>query len=278
MKKIREYQYLTGVLIQPTKEDIPVKVDRYLFSAMVNNYFRAAFAEEPELENIWNNPEVPKAKKSQMIQDVAEYFFLDMFLDWFSHVKRDCPGFKKTDMKEFEVSLSGNMFWRIFTRPMEERAIFSDEQRKEGVTQYAVSDEKGDIKALCHDFKPFLPIGISIFKYDKGLIIYGDGFEIFLRVIYEGCRFSLPDNFTRYYLGFRKNSGIRINIELSFYKQKRTWNESHQLFFKRLAGFLKFFKESFSFDYFLKKYDWEHLLIQSEIFERLLTEKLLLQP
>jgi hypothetical protein len=45
-----------------------------------------------------------------------------------------------------------------------------------------------------------------------------------------------------------------------------------------LAGFLKFFKESFSFDYFLKKYDWEHLLIQSEIFERLLTEKLLLQP
>jgi hypothetical protein len=274
MKKIKEYQYMTGVLIQSKKEDIPVKVDRYLFSAMANNYFEAAFAEEPELENIWKNPEIPQAQKSLLIRDVAEYYFLDMFLDWFSHGKCNCPGFMKTDMKEFEVSLNGNTFWRIFTRPMEERAVFNGEQRKEGVTQYSVSDDNGNLKALCHDFQPFLPVEVSFYRYNKGLIINGDGFEILLRVLYEGCRFPLPEGFARYYLGFRKNSGIRINMELSFYKQKRSWNESHQSFFKKLAGFLEFFKESFSFDHFLKKYDWENLLIQSEIFDRLLSEKL----
>jgi len=274
MKKIKKYLYLTGVLIQPTKEDIPVKVDRYLFSAMAHNYFQAAFAEEPELENSWNNLEIPPSQKSSLIKDVAEYFFLDMFLDWFSHVKSDSSGINKTDMNEFDETLSGNMFWRIFTRPMEERAGFEGEQRKEGVTQYAVSDESGNLKALYHDFQPFFPDEVSFYRYDKGLLISGDGFSIFLRVLFDGCSYPLPDGFARYYLGFPKNSGIRVNLELSFDKQPQTWNESHQPFLKRLAGFQKFFMESFSFDHFLKKYDWENLLIQSEIFDRLLSEKL----
>jgi hypothetical protein len=156
MKKPIKHQNLIGMFISRKTEEIPVVIERYPFGTWMNIYFQSAFAEQPELEQIWKHPVTHGSEKSRLVREATEYFFIDSFLSWFRHYNSRPEEYKLISGEALNEAFSDNRFWKLFTRPMEERPVFNKEERKGGFQQYTVSDNAKHLIGLYHDFNSSL--------------------------------------------------------------------------------------------------------------------------
>jgi hypothetical protein len=270
MKRIRSVQSLIGFFIQNGKDSVPARCEGYPYSLWLNIFFRAAFAEDAELACIWRDKMGLQAEKDKLISEATEYFFITSLLYLFQKpfsVKNRSTILTRNDIPEI---LRTNRFLELFSRPREERSMFSNVLiNKELSTQFS-SHEPNEDFAFYEEFCFSLPKGSHFFREGKWLFLDTPLFELKFYTSYDGCAFGLPLDFARYCLGFNKNTARRVNaviqtrIKLRALFYPRSWHYINDLF-----NGIEFTEESFSESHFFKKINWDQLYTQSRVIENI---------
>lgn len=271
MKRIRSVQSLIGFFIQNEKYSFPVRCEGYPYSEWLNIYFQAALAESAELSRIWKDPLVPQTEKDQLVSEATEYYFITILLMHFNSIifeKIHATTLQRDDIPEI---LKTNRFLELFSRPREERAMFSNvEISKELSTQFS-SHEPNEDFAFFEEFRINLPKRSRFFRKNNWLILDTPLFKLQFHASYDGHAIGLPIDFARYYLGFKKNTARRVNAVIKtrikfralFYP--RSWH-----YFNNLFNGIEFTEECFSEFHFFKKINWDQIYTQSRVIENIL--------
>lgn len=259
-----------GFYFQNGNESLPTRIERYPFGEWLNSCFKALFAEKPEMSEIWMNPENDQTEKSKLIEEATEYYFLSRFASWF-HVSYSPQGNGKIfNRKELSHLRSDNRILDLFTQPMEERPIFANIQRIENKSDYCVHSESNDLLGCYDDFNFLLPEGSIIKKEDDWLIIDTSVYKLRFLASCDGCSCSLPIDFAKYYLGFRKRTARSVDVQIEIRRKLNSFLFPKQRkLYKELKEFIDYFEEIISYQKFFDKQDWEAICIQSTIIEKL---------
>lgn len=257
-----------GFYIQNGNESLPVRIERYPFGEWLNSCFKALFAEKPEMSEIWTNPTFDASEKNRLIEEATEYYFLRRFASRF-HVSYSPKGnWKIFNRKELSPLIPDNRILDLFTQPMEERPIFANIQRIENKVDYCVFNDSGDLIGCYDDNNFLLPKGSLIMKINKGLIIDTPVYNLRFRASCDGCSCSLPIDFAKYYLGFRKRTARNVDVQIEIHRKLNSYLfAKHRKLYKEMTEFIDHFEESISYHRFFDKYDWERMCIQSGMIE-----------
>lgn len=275
MKRIRSVQSLIGFFIQNEKNSFPVRCEGYPYSEWLNIYFQAALAESAELSRIWKDPLVLQTEKDKLITEATEYFFISSLLSLFKKCFSEKNRTKILTRNDIPEILRTNRFLELFSRPREERTMFSNvEINKELSTQFS-SHEPNEDFAFFEEFRLNLPKGSCFFRKNNWLILDTPLFKLQFHASYDGHAIGLPLDFVRYYLGFKKNTARRVNaviktrIKLRALFYPRSWQ-----YFNDLFNGIELTEESFSESHFFKKINWDQIYTQSRVIENILQSHL----
>lgn len=212
----------------------PLEVENYKIPSKVSEYLGSAFTENPALKNIWDKKPIvcmvsesagKELNSNQLVKQAIEYALLDQIsMDiqaYFAENNIDqsvLKGYSREDLPDF---LLGNKFFDLFTKPMDERALFvgreSDDDRP-GKVVWAT----GEDGAIFNHFELTLPEGSSLKRAESGAIILSTKvFELSLNPRFEGFSSVWPSDFEKLYIGINDWSSLRsyqfnLDVEVKF--------------------------------------------------------------
>lgn len=251
------------------KEDggIPIQIERYLFSHYLNIYFHAALSENKELSDFWKDSNTSRLEKEKLVTEAVEYYFTGSFLEWLEKKENNSDERITFNRGNIPELVTTNRFLELFSKPIERRSVFINEKVDLNFRTHTVLNDNKEIIGLFENFQFLLPFEVSIKRDNQTLIFESSEFKLKLTIHTKGPQgyslgYGLPVDFSKYYLGFTKNTAKGINLEI-------TLSES----LEKPLGFNDFisdFESAFSAEKFFSDYDWESLCIQARMVENIL--------
>ncbi len=262
---IRIYEKIYGLFIQKGKTRIPVRCEGYPYSNWLNIYLQAIFAEKPLMKNLW---EENLQERKKLIEEATEYYLITLILTHLSEYSEK----EKYEITRFDVDslTSSNRYLNLFSTAMNKRKIFDGEEIDKSLTFKYATDENNNIAGLFEEFHYKFQYKCNLKKEGSVIILETPFMILKLKVRYNYNAIHLPIDFCRFYLGFKKNSGQRVNLAI---QRSIKWTvfliPKYWKYIKPFFSLKELLTENFSSSYFFNSFDWNTLYIQSRIIENI---------
>lgn len=265
---------VSGFIIYLKNENELKKIPRYQFSEEIFRFLSGAFGENEALRRQWekeplsNMYRMEKGKNSaasvKLIHEAVEYYALDTLsthlTDYFNQEQYDESELKEFSREDVPDILLKNRFMELFSAPMENRSVFSDNHDRdhgEGVVVMSM----GPNGAFYSRFDLTLPKDAVVTRADGKIIIETSKFKLTLAIVFEGTGYVTPINFEKYYLGlddFENFSEFKVkfNADVKF-KFLSTIGKSNWDYHSWLDGYFETMEREMSGDAFFKQINWE---------------------
>lgn len=231
IKKVKKE--IKGFLIIDKDSNEVVSIDNYEYARRLTRDLKAATTEDKAIKIDWDDSSFKydstkeKRKKGQrIINELTEYFILETMsthlTDFFNQNKIDKEELVELSRTDIPSILLTNQFLELFSKPMEQRAVFKEEGKnksdsKKPVGKIVASYSRG---AIFQHFDFVLPKGSVIDKDKEGyIVIRTKRLTLKYRSKFEGMGSVCPIGFEEYYLNIsdlRRYSTYQVDVELEF--------------------------------------------------------------
>lgn len=294
---------IEGFLLFDKKTKLPVNCEGYEYLEALHDNFRASFSESKAMKHIWKDKSFGHEKGNALIIEASEYFLLDQLslhlADYFKDRNLDSTQLVNLTRNKIDDILLSNRFLELFSKPMEHRASFVKDTKKEreslrmGEDGIILSEFEKGIKndrkkgrvirrmgkggAIFSEFYLVLPKDSEVTRKDNSIQIDTKRFKMNFKFNYDGFGYVLPDWFEELYCGFKKYDDslateIRLDISIEF-KHLTLFSKGGWDYYEWIELFLGKMNESFSGDYFFKKINWNQAYTQAIINQNIIRRK-----
>jgi len=251
-------------------------INGYKFSEEISKYFKSLFAENLAISRLWksnkitcqpkanlseNNANIPKA--NLLVIEGVEYYLLhslSIHLNDYFRKKHSANDDSLITLKRNHIPsvLLENRFFECFTKPMEQREVFSPMDGKPQTGEIIAAFGKNGV--FFERFDMTLPKGSSVIREaDSSISIKTGRFTLNALPVFEGFAANLPSNFEKLYLGKNflsvSSYGVRLVINIKFsltaLMTSKGWD-----YYWWLDSFLDKLEQEFSSEHFYQKISW----------------------
>lgn len=275
----KSHTFKAFIIYNPKKNEI-VPVPMYEFSEEIHSYLKSAFGENTALKTMWKNEplrdiydinqmDISKHKSSQLLSEAAQYFLLGTLsihlTDYFASENFKKANLKRYGRKDIPEILLNNRFLELFSRPMEERPAFKeDNQQGDNELPDEIVYASGLKGAIYDRFDLVLPNKSTIRRPESNKIeIETEKLILSMIVQFEGFNTVLPEMFEEYYLGindsngyilYKLDIGIQVRMKIISLFSSAGWEYYHWI-----DSFLDNIEERVSKDAFFERNKWENV-------------------
>lgn len=263
---------LNGFYLLKEKDSLPFRAEGYSFSHSLEIIFQAAMHESQALATLWSDSSEKPEIRNQLIVEATEYEFISSYLNRFKPVPLKTSEF---DLRERNKELiSRNRFFELFTRPIEQRPLFKDEVLNKNQGYIRIQNEKLEVLAEYHDFNYPLPIEYKISFSDQWIVLETPLYKLkFKALCYSNLVYPFPQDFGRYFLGFRKNAGRKIIVKIQFRAKPlillSLFSKKYRQHLNTVKDFISFFEEWFSADHYFERMNWHQIWVLSKVIDNM---------
>jgi hypothetical protein len=286
------FQSYEGFFVYDEKENRILDIPRYDFSSDLSRYFNSALYEDKAMNVIWKKEplrslnkehdkgEQPNTPRSQQfVREAVEYYVLDLLsahlTDYFNEEK-----FRKEYLKEFERNdipdvLLKNRFLELFSRPMEQRPCFVEDEftRVPEEGKVIASFRKGAFFML---FSLVLPKESTVHRLGENKVeIATERFKVEITTDFKGDGTTLPDEseFKKRYLSLKGDLlgryhvyevGVVVTVHFGF---GRLLTRTDWEYYRWIDSFLNKLDKRFSKKTFFKQIGWSFALTAAKCSE-----------
>ena len=299
-RRVMEYE---GFVVFDPKEDnkiIPIK--RYEFGEALSASMVALCTENKAIGRIWSASDLQvaldeRSAAHQIVIEAIEYYAINklsvLLTDYFNYSQNGIEADKLVVYEREDVPriLLKNRFLEMFSRPMEEREAFMEEDTTESDKRHELAEDHepaaltgGSTRKVDFELNmtesggrvvmQFGPNG-EIFEFfeltlptdtvidrsaDRTLEIKNPHFTLKIGSSFQGYGANLPTDFEHYYLGRHYMSVRRLHcglkIEVNF-KLRAFLTGSGRQYHQWIDRFIEEVESGFSFSRFLEDVSWE---------------------
>ncbi|OPB92598.1 hypothetical protein [Elizabethkingia occulta] len=270
---------IDGFFILNRKQRNITNIDNYDYSNKIFEYLQLAITEDEKIKQDWLNVNFgditeERSKILPYIQEISEYYFLESLSTHLSSFFNNTK-FRKTKLKLYERKdipeiLASNRFLDLFSKPMNERILFKENEQENFLMKFTRDNFEGKVilnyknGAMFQYFDLHLPSESKISrKRASKILISNNRFDILITTNVSGVNTYIPAEYRKLYLGLNKlddptfitNYKIEINFNrFSFFKSSN-WE-----YYEWLDSFLDEFEKKVSEKfYFEKKIEWDKI-------------------
>jgi len=281
-----------GILPVIAKTHDVIPIDRYEFAEDTARHLNALAAENKALASAWaDNPLsnfqferghegvlVKGSPAAKLAREALEYFVLNELSLHLSQHFSNNPRIKESEIvtfgrRDIPSVLLENHFLELFSKPMEEREVFSPLPKIRVTHGSKVVFAMGKGGAIYDEFELILPRAAKISRLDPStILIRTKRFGMQIGVGFDGFGANLPSGFAKLYTG-HKHSDIEVfkidlNIKIWFNWWSLLTNSGWE-YYRWLDSFLDRMAQGFSFERFLLDIGWETALSAGIVVQRL---------
>jgi len=304
-----------GFIVCHTKKNAVVDVPRYDYGSRLHGYLTAAFAENPAIENIWSKEPIDKGfrydketgkaslklgKGHQLIAEATEYYVLENLsthlTDYFNRPDFDQHELHTFARKDIPDVLLSNRFLELFSKPMEDRPLFSAKNdslsNEDDIVRITDTEEcplvstdsaprvhenqvvwaTGGGGAFYSRFDLTLPKGARVKRtHGNGILIETNRFAVTILVDFRGFGTVIPSDYQRYILGLKPSEcreyEVRVTFNVSF-RFASLFLRGGWDYYRWIESFMKSFEARFSEDSHFSRIGWESVLTLIKYHER----------
>jgi len=279
IKRVERRPYQAFLIYEQKKNKI-IEVPRYTFSEKVCHYMEYASAENPVLNTLWekepleglrhSNNKSPKS--AQLLSELTEYIVLDMLsthlTDYFNRKELNKKNLKEYGREDIPEVLLKNRYLELFSRPPEDRPIFSSTSEKDNSVDKLTGMKIVGIykdKAMYAKFDLVLPKKSTIRRQNANKIeIETPKLKMSITVRFEGFNTILPDRFEQYYLGLNDSDDMtayQLNVEIQVaMKLRALLSNIGWEYYRWVDSFLDEIENEISQEAFFNRLNWEATL------------------
>lgn len=287
----RTSKYFFGgfIILDKSKNEV-ADIPRYDYGRDLHRYMQAAFAENAAIKRMWDNEPIDKefdhdketgkfsrriGKGHQLIIEATEYYLLENLsthlTDYFNRPDFDEQNLHTFARNDIPDVLLSNRFLELFSKPMEERALFSAE---DGAPPYRgeVVMVMGRGGLFYSRFDLTLPKGARIKRSaSNAIIIDTDRFTITIDVDFGGFGTIIPYEYQQHILGLDPHGCHAYQITMRFtvaFKFASLFLPSGWGYYRWIESFMESFESKFSKDRHFIDIGWESALTLIEYHEK----------
>lgn len=292
----RTHQTMSGFLVFHAENNELIKVPRYEYSEKISGFVEGLFAENSAPKRLWDADPVHKAfeldaqtgtmrfrqtEAGQLIVEATEYYVLDALsthlTDYFNQSGLDSAQLQEFSREDVPDILFRNRFLDTFSRPMRERAVFSNDSTD--------SAKFGDIYSLhgpngvhFSKFDLILPTGAKVQRLSQNsILITTSKFKLTFSIEFDGLGANLPHKFSELYLDGLSYSDVRTyGVQLITSIEFSRWallSRSGWDYHVWLDSFLENLTNQSDSDVFLKGIQWEAAVTVARVVNERLRRK-----
>jgi hypothetical protein len=292
---------LEGFFSYDRKANSVISIPRYQYGSKIAAYLQAAFSENKELKTWWDNEPlreqfevsdegiiIKQLRSHQLIVEATEYFVLDelslhlsAYFNNNSYQESTLETFTRNDIPDL---LLNNHFLELFSREMEERPAFIEENKNKieslpgkGKLFYMMGNEAavyegrmfyapGKEGTFYKRFELVLPENSRLSRSGDGEIeINTKRFRILITVDFLRMGTHVPSEFYQFILGLDKKlkdvTEFQVKVRMDVTFKPRAFLSSKGLeYYYWIDSFLDKFEMNFSKDAFFDSVGWNESL------------------
>lgn len=266
---VKHYSF-NGFYVQPSKKQIPVRIDLYPFATWLNIYLESSIAESSEMSCHWENHSLyHQANSNDLIKQASEYFIILFICQNLSSVYEKYS----VTRSNIEDLLETNALFRLFTLHPQHRKNFNNFQELPNVKTYFAKDEKGNINGLYERFEYLFSYPCTFKRINKAVQFSTPYFNLHITVNHPNLVYPLPLDYARYYLGFKRNSGRRVSAQFILFFKWRIGLPWNWKYINQTKALIDEIKEAFCGDHYFKNLDWENKRVLGRIISNICDKK-----
>jgi len=265
-----------GFLLYDAAKKAFIPVEDYELSREVCRFQKAAFAENKAYRQQWEQDPLenihcdgtgrardPAAAK--LLRELLDYIVLSALsthlTDYFGHDKFDTTRLKKYERSDIPETLLRNRYLELFSKPMEDRAVFGPGKDSPKGVIYSAYGTGGTIYER---FELILPTESTVTGgAGAGVVIRTPLIEVSITPRFDGFCTVLPFDFVKHYVGvaspfditeFLIRLEVRLRIRFRGIFSWRTWG-----YHRWAESFFEELRRIFDSDEFLNRINWDFL-------------------
>lgn len=273
------HKEIDGFFLIDRKQKNIVEIDNYDYSSEIYNLLNSACSEDLAIRKQWSNTkfgDIDSERNNllEIIKEVSEYYLLEKLSTHLS-VFFNNTSFDKRRLKNYERNhipdiLLSNRFLELFSKPMQQRAPFIDEEQDNSVTRFSRDDMNGKVIANYKNgatykyFDLILPSESKLSREEDSIIIRNKRFRITIKTIVSGVNTYIPVEYLIFYLSLNEYKDIpafitsfRLKVKFnrfSFFKSS-SWE-----YYKWIDSFINELEKSVSEKfYFEEQIEWNKI-------------------
>jgi hypothetical protein len=176
----------------------------------------------------------------------------------------------KIDRNQIHSYLESNPIFNLITLHPKERENFTIDDAHPNIRSCYSHDDNQNINGIYRNFSYELPYKCSLTQNDGQVIISSSLFSIYIKVKFDFAAYTLPFDFAKYYLGFKKNNGRKVDFHIMYqlkWRMALPWNWKYRKDLKKLQ---KAIEDDISADHYFKTFKWEPMRMQAVITENII--------
>lgn len=274
LKKRRFIKVIEGSIIYEMESNSIIDLPRYDYSRKIASYFQYAFKENVDIKTLWEKNKLSNIYEKnignrnnissvKLLNEVTEYIVLDRLSlhlnDYFSNDNIDNNNIVKLKREDLSDIIIKNRFLDLFSKPMNERSGFLNEEDEDSDDNIIMSSVNGH---FFNKFELILPKNSKIFRNrDSSITIKNKRFSIRISVSFDGMSTSkIPYSFIESILGMNITSynqfEIIVKVDVKFnlitYISLQGWK-----YYNWIDSLLNELEKNISSKQFAKSIDWE---------------------
>ncbi|MEW6635097.1 MAG: hypothetical protein AB1440_29855 [Pseudomonadota bacterium] len=271
---------IDAALLIDSRTRVPISIERYDFSSRIFSYIKALSVENKALGKVWSDNKfyilsgldtgdvkLSSTESKKIAIEAAEYFVLDSLsthlTDYFNQEPSADPEklvtFERDDVPEI---FAKNRFLDLFSRPMNEREVFSKTPVGPGYGKVVSASGPGG--ARYDHFDLVLPKGAKISRDKHGSFsISTKNFTLKVDCDLQFGSHPIPWNFIKYYMSkkFESIDQEKVSIEISvMFSIVQVFSKSGIQYYRWVDDFLEKITHQADFEEFLQDIGWETAL------------------
>lgn len=279
-----------GFIILDSKKNAIVDIPRYDYGRDLHKYMQAAFAENMAIKKMWDKEPVDKdfcyekensrisytkGKGHHLVSEATEYYVLENLsthlTDYFNRPDFDDHNLHTFARNDIPDVLLSNRFLELFSKPMEDRTVFSadDGDFPHGGEVVMAMGEGG---AFYSRFDLTLPKGARVSRSkSNSIIIDTSRFTLAVDVDFGGFGALIPYEYEQHILGIDPRNCHDYQISVKFtvsFKFASLFLPGGWGYYRWIESFMESFNSKFSEDRHFTDIGWESALTLIEYNEK----------
>jgi hypothetical protein len=272
-----EKRNITAAIVYSRKSKRLVPMPRYEFSERLSDYLRAAFAEDQNLEKLWDReppvnwieaPNPSLTNSGRLSAEAAEYFLLSRLsthlTDYFAGEEFSKDRLMTLGREDLPEVLLSNRLLELFSRPMKDRPAFPEgSQTEEEEGEVTLVIEEGGV--IFEKLDLVLPKNSVVQRPRQNEIrIETDRLVVGMSVALDGDVVNLPEGYAEHYLGMDDmdeydSFGVDVQIDVSL-KPRAFLSRGGLPYHRWVDSFLETIEDAVSLDKYFGRIGWETAL------------------